>query len=60
MQDRQSGQKNKEIQDLKGGYNLMNICQTLYSDKRGYIFFSSTHSIVTKANPIVHYKKHIP
>lgn len=36
------------------------IPNSVYSDKRGYIFFSNTHSIVTKANPTAHYEKHIP
>lgn len=38
----------------------MSIYQTLYSDNREYIFFSSTHSTVTKANSTLHYEKHIP
>lgn len=46
VQDRSSGEKNKEIEDLNNKVNrdLTDVCQTLHPDNRDYIFYSSTHS----------------
>lgn len=46
VQDRSSGEKNKETEDLNNKVNrdLTDVCQTLHPDNRDYIFYSSTHS----------------